>query len=84
MPLPIAGEVEVVVEAANPLSIHGDLYVDLAVRVPGDSNATMVRVPAHVFAAGDDGSRRVPEVGARLILRVLLGQVDSVRIPDGD
>ena len=84
MPLPIAGEVEVVVEAANPLSIHGDLYADLAVRVSGDSNAIMVRVPANIFAPGDDGIRRLPDTGARLILRVLLGQVDSVRIPDGD
>lgn len=84
MPLPIAGEVEVVVEAANPLSIHGDLYVDLAIRVPGDAAATMVRVPNNTFAPGEDGVRRLPAPGDRLILRVLLGQVDGVRRPDQD
>ena len=84
MPLPIAGEVEVVVEAASPLTIHGDLYVDLAVRVPGDAAATMARVPNHTFAPGEDGVRRLPSPGDRLILRVLLGQVDGVRRPDED
>ena len=58
MPLPIAGEVEVVVVSAAPVSIHGDLYVDLAMRVPGDEAATLARVPASTFPVAADGERR--------------------------
>ena len=82
MPLPIAGEVEVVVASAAPVSIHGDLYVDLAMRVPGDEAATLARVPASVFPSASGGERHLPAVGDRLLVRVLLGQVDGVRLPD--
>jgi len=77
--LPIAGTVDVTIATASPVSIHGDLYLDLQVTVDGGSDATMLRVPAHVMPPGDDGTRRVPAAGDRLRLQVLLGQVDSVR-----
>ena len=60
MPLPIAGEVEVVVVSAAPVSIHGDLYVDLAMRVPGDEAAPLARVPASTFPVAAEGERRLP------------------------
>ena len=82
MPLPIAGEVEVVVASAAPVSIHGDLYVDLAMRVPGDEAATLARVPASAFPVAAGGERRLPAVDDRLLVRVLLGQVDAVRCVD--
>ena len=49
MPLPIAGEIEVVVGSVTPISIHGDAYLDLAIFPPGDPQPTMVRVPARTF-----------------------------------
>ena len=79
MPLPIAGTADVTVSTASPVSIHGDLYLDLQVSVDGDSSPTMLRVPAHAMPAGADGARRVPAAGDRLRLHVLLGQVDAVR-----
>ncbi|MEC8321090.1 MAG: hypothetical protein VX726_12660 [Planctomycetota bacterium] len=82
MPLPIAGEVEVVVGSANPVAIHGDPYVDLAVFAAGDESPTMVRVPAAKFPAVDGEPPRLPGGGDRLVLTVLLGQVDAVRMPD--
>ena len=82
MPLPIAGEVEVTVASTAPVSIHGDLYVDLGMRVAGDEAATLARVPASAFPQAADGERRLPDVGDRLFVRVLLGQVDAVRPVD--
>ncbi|MAD20693.1 MAG: hypothetical protein CMJ52_11210 [Planctomycetaceae bacterium] len=82
MPLPIAGEIEVTVAAAAPVSIHGDLYVDLAMLVPGDATPTRARVPASSFPVSSDGERRLPAVDDRLVVRVLLGQVDGVRPAD--
>jgi hypothetical protein len=79
MPLPIAGEIEVEVTGSAPVSIHGDLYADLAVLVPGDAASIMTRIPVHVLPVGEDGKHRLPGPGDRLILRVLLGQVDGVR-----
>jgi hypothetical protein len=81
--LPIAGTVIVTVATATPVSIHGDLYLDLQVNVDGASDPTMLRVPAHTMPPGDDGTRRVPAAGDRLQLQVLLGQVDSVRFVEG-
>lgn len=78
MSLPIAGEVEIAVEAATPCSIHGDLYVDLVARVEGTEAPTMLRIPAQAFPASD-GVPRLPEPGARFLIQVLLGQVDSIR-----
>ena len=78
MPLPIAGEADVTVLEAHPISIHGDLYVDLALRTEGDETPTMVRVPAHLFSFGG-AEPRLPVPGMRLVVRVLLGQIDGVR-----
>ena len=82
MPLPIAGEVEVTVTGSAPVSIHGDLYADRSVMVPGDEASTRTRVPVHVLPVGADGKHHLPGPGDRLVLRVLLGQVDGVRTPD--
>ena len=79
MPLPIAGEIEVEVTGSAPVSIHGDLYADLAVMVPGDAASIMTRIPVHVLPVGEDGTHRLPSPGDRMVLRVLLGQVDGVR-----
>ena len=81
MPLPIAGEVLVTVVDANPIQIHGDLYVDLALRSEPGETPTMTRVPAHILSI-DGAPPEVPAVGTRLIVRVLLGQVDGVRRAD--
>lgn len=78
MPLPIAGEATVTVLEAHPISIHGDLYVDLAVLTEGDEAPTMVRVPAHLFSFEGEPPR-LPAPGTRLVVRVLLGQIDGVR-----
>ncbi len=82
MPLPIAGTTIVTVATASPVSIHGDLYLDLQVLVEGDQSPTMLRVPAHTMPAVADGTRRVPAQGDRLSLQILLGQVDAVRFAD--
>ena len=79
MPLPIAGQIEVVVGSVNPISIHGDAYLDLAIFPPGDQQPTMVRVPARTFPPHADGSPWTPSQGERIVVRVLLGQVDGVR-----
>ena len=81
--LPIAGTVIVTVATATPVSIHGDIYLDLQVTIDGESGATMLRVPAHTMPPADDGTRRLPAAGDRLQLQVLLGQVDSVRLLEG-
>lgn len=83
MPLPIAGTTIVTIATASPVSIHGDLYLDLQVTVEGDESPTMLRVPAHTMPAGSDGARRVPAAGDRLELQILLGQVDAVRFAEG-
>lgn len=82
MPLPIAGEIEVVVGSANPVLIHGDAYLDLAIFASGDQQATMVRVPARTFPPDAKGQPWTPSVGERIVVRVLLGQVDGVRRVD--
>ena len=79
MPLPIAGEIEVVVGSVTPVVIHGDSYLDLAIFPAGDPQATMVRVPRHTFPPDDRGDAWTPVVGERIVVRVLLGQVDGVR-----
>ena len=67
--LPIAGHLDVTVTATAPVIIHGDRYVDLAIEA--DGQRTAVRVPMHALS-------RMPEVGNRVRLKVLLGQVDAV------
>lgn len=81
MSLPIAGQVEISVESAAPVSIHGDLYVDLVARVEGAESPTMLRIPAHAFPATEE-ERRLPSPGSRFVIQVLLGQVDSIRPVD--
>jgi len=73
--LPLLGEVEVVIEASRPVSIHGDAYHDLQVRTDG-GDSTVVRVPAHVLAAA-------PDAGTRIRLSLLMGQVQSVAAVGG-
>ena len=82
MPLPIAGEIEVVVGSVTPISIHGDAYLDLAIFPPGDPQPTMVRVPARTFPPDVEGKAWMPSSGERIVVRVLLGQVDGVRRVD--
>ena len=69
-PLPMMGEVEVVVRSARSTSIHGDLYHDLVVDPSDGSPAEAIRVPAHLCAAA-------PRPGDRLRLRMLMSQVDA-------
>jgi hypothetical protein len=84
MPLPIAGEIEVVVGSASPVSIHGDAYADLAILPPGDEMPTMVRVPMRTFPPDADGRPWMPSPGDRIMVTVLLGQVDALRRADGN
>ena len=79
MPLPIAGEIEVLVVSVTPVTIHGDAYLDLAILPPGDSQPTMVRVPTRTFPPDAEGHAWAPSAGERIVVRVLLGQVDGVR-----
>ncbi len=62
------------VRGLTPVVIHGDRYLDLSIERSGGVEA--VRVPLHAF-------RRHPQVGDRLRLKVLLGQVDSVEDVEG-
>ncbi|MCP4835596.1 MAG: hypothetical protein GY895_12635 [Phycisphaera sp.] len=84
MPLPIAGEIEVVVGSATPVNIHGDGYADLALFPPGDSKPTMTRIPIRTFPADAEGRVSLPSPGDRIVVRVLLGQVDSLRMATED
>ena len=50
----------------------------LALLTEEDEAPTMVRVPAHLFSLGGE-EPRLPAAGTRLVVRVLLGQIDGVR-----
>lgn len=67
--LPLAGHLDATVTGTAPVVIHGDRYVDMAIEAGRERAA--VRVPLHVLS-------RMPEVGDRVRLKVLLGQVDAV------
>jgi hypothetical protein len=67
--LPLVGHVDATITALAPVVLHGDRYLDLAIEADGRRAA--VRVPLHCFS-------RHPNVGDRVRLRSLLGQVDGV------
>lgn len=69
--LPLVGSIDAVVTGLAPVVIHGDRYVDLALAHAGGRDA--VRVALHLFP-------RHPEVGDRMRVRLLLGQVDAVEL----
>jgi hypothetical protein len=72
--LPLVGTIEVAITGVLPVLIHGDRYFDLAIESEGRRAA--VRVPLHVCS-------RLPEVGDRVRLKVLLGTVDGVEFLPG-
>ncbi|MCA9291113.1 MAG: hypothetical protein KDA25_08290 [Phycisphaerales bacterium] len=68
--LPMFGDHEATVLSAAPVSIHGDAYHDLDVRIDGQPHR--VRVMGALFASP-------PTSGATLTLSFLMGQVTAVR-----
>ncbi len=71
-PLPMLGTAAGTVKSVRPVSIHGDLYHDLAFLPDGESEPVAVRVPSHLCSVS-------PEAGTRLSLELLMGQVSGVR-----
>lgn len=69
--LPLVGNLDATITGLAPVVIHGDRYVDLALEHDGGRDA--VRVPLHLFP-------RHPEVGDRVRVRLLLGQVDGIEL----
>lgn len=67
--LPLVGHLEASVTAIAPVIIHGDRYLDLAIEAGGKRSA--IRVAMHALP-------RMPVVGDRIRIKVLLGQVDAV------
>ena len=70
---PMLGTRDVLVLAARPFTIHGDEYLELAVRptdTPADGDGVL-RVPAHAWKAP-------PAPGDRVRLTFLMGQVTRV------
>lgn len=66
---PMLGTWDAIVLAARPFSIHGDSYLELAVRTAeGEST---VRVPSHAWTTP-------PADGDRVRLTFLMGQVTRV------
>lgn len=68
MTLPIAGNWTVDVQGVRPFTIHGDLYYELQIVQTTSGHAMLIRIPQHA-------SPRPPEVGDRLKLTFLMGQV---------
>lgn len=71
---PMIGTWNVEVFGVRPYTIHGDLYYELQVkRLDADeSHGYAVRVPQHAAA-------QQPNVGDRLTLTFLMGQVTSAK-----
>jgi len=79
MNAPMVGSWSVEVRDVRPFAIHGDLYYELHVLrcdevAPPDSPASLfgLRVPQHAAQA-------VPQVGDRLVVTFLMGQVTAVK-----
>lgn len=68
MPLPMIGTWTVIVNAARPFSIHGDLYLELHVSKVDDKTDHIVRVPQHAV-------KGALATGTRATLTFLMGQV---------
>ncbi|HEX8324191.1 MAG TPA: hypothetical protein VF595_09785 [Tepidisphaeraceae bacterium] len=66
---PMMGTWDVLVLAARPFSIHGDAYLELAIR--HSAGDLTVRVPAHAWSTP-------PTDGDRVRLTFLMGQVTRV------
>ncbi len=60
------------VKGVRPFTIHGDLYFELHASRAGTEEILAIRVPQHAFAAA-------PQLGQRLELTFLMGQVTTVR-----
>ncbi|MDZ4828978.1 MAG: hypothetical protein SGJ09_02110 [Phycisphaerae bacterium] len=69
--LPLVGSIEAVFAHITPVVIHGDRYLDVV--IDHAEGRDVARVPLHAFA-------RHPEIGGRVRLKILLGQVDSVEL----
>jgi len=67
---PIAGALEGVLERADEVSIHGDLYYDLVLR-SDEGDAVRLRAPSHACD-------RAPAPGHRVRVRMLMRQVVGV------
>ena len=73
---PIAGDVSGEVVEARTISIHGDLYHDLVLQTTtGAPERTQLRAPSHACP-------RAPEVGDRVVVSLLMGQVTGVRFEE--
>ena len=73
MPLPMLGNWSVEVKAVRSFTIHGDLYYEVHVVDPDDSaQLVALRIPEHAVTGA-------PQVGDKLTLTFLMGQVTSAR-----
>ena len=69
--LPLVGTIDATVAHVSPVSIHGDRYLDVV--VDHENGRDVARVPLHCFS-------RHPDIGTRVRLKILLGQVDAVEL----
>ena len=74
MPLPMFGTSRATVEQVNAVSIHGDIYYDLSLRLEG-AEPQPARLPQHLLM-------RPPQVADTLDLTFLMGQVSEARFVD--
>jgi hypothetical protein len=68
---PMMGSWDVLVLAVRPFEIHGDRYVELAIRA--DEGELVLRVPEHAYLTP-------PKVGERVRLSFLMGQVTALEV----
>lgn len=73
MPPPMIGNWSVEVKAVRPFTIHGDVYYEIHVLNPENPEQLVaLRVPEHAVQGA-------PQVGEKLTLTFLMGQVTSAR-----
>ena len=73
MPPPMIGNWSVEVKAVRPFTIHGDVYYEIHVLNPDNPEQLVaLRVPEHAVQGA-------PQVGEKLTLTFLMGQVTSAR-----
>lgn len=77
MQTPMVGSWSVEVKGVKPFTIHGDLYYELHVtRLDDPANQLLaIRVPQHAVS-------QPPEVGQRLAVTFLMGQVTGAKTLD--
>lgn len=72
-PLPMFGSLTGVVAQVAPVSIHGDVYYDIALTVtPPPARPVTVRLPNHLCP-------RPPQTGDKVELSFLMQQVNGVK-----